>query len=126
MTLVILFATAALALAAFGIYGVVSYSVTQRHTEIGIHMALGARAAGLQRMVLWQGIRPVAAGLGAGIAAALAAGRILNSLLFQVSPRDPLTIGGVALVLLLASTAAALAPARKATRLDPMTALRFE
>ena len=126
MMLVILFAAAALALAGFGIYGVVSYSVARRRTEMGIRMALGAGAGGLQRMVLWQGIRPVVAGLAAGIVAALAAGRILGSLLFQVSPSDPATIAGVALVLLLVSAAAALLPARRAARVDPMTALRFE
>ena len=126
MMLVMLFAAAALALAGFGIYGVVSYSVARRRTEMGIRMALGAGTAGLQRMVLWQGIRPVVAGLAAGIAGALAAGRILSSLLFQVSARDPLIIGGVALVLLAVSVVAALAPARRATRVDPMIALRFE
>jgi len=126
MMLVMLFAGAALALAGFGIYGVVSYSVTRRRTEMGIRMALGAGAAGLERMVLWQGMRPVVAGLAVGIAGALAAGRVLSSLLFQVSARDPMTIGGVALVLLLVSALAALLPARQATRVDPMTALRFE
>jgi predicted permease len=126
MTLVVLFAAAALALAGFGIYGVVSYSVARRRTEMGIRMALGAGTADLQRMVLWQGIRPVVAGLAVGIAAALAAGRILSSLLFQVSARDPLTIGGVALVLLAVSVVAALVPARRATRVDPTKALRFE
>jgi predicted permease len=126
MTLVILFAAAALALAGFGIYGVVSYSVARRRTEMGIRMALGAGAAGLQRMVLWQGIRPVVAGLAVGIAGALVAGRILSSLLFQVSARDPMIIGGVAVVLLAVSVVAALAPARRATRVDPMNALRFE
>jgi putative ABC transport system permease protein len=124
--LVMLFAAAALALAGFGIYGVVSYSVARRRTEMGIRMALGAGTGGLQRMVLWQGIRPVVAGLAVGIAGALAAGRILSSLLFQVSARDPLTIGGVALVLLAVAAIAALAPARRATRVDPMKALRFE
>ncbi len=126
MMLVMLFAAAALALAGFGIYGVVSYSVARRRTEMGIRLALGADTGGLQRMVLWQGIRPVVAGLAVGIAGALAAGRILSSLLFQVSARDPLTIGGVALVPLAVSVVAALAPARRATRVDPMNALRFE
>ena len=126
MTLVALFAAAALALAGFGIYGVVSYSVTRRRTEMGIRMALGAGAAGIERMVLWQAMRPVVAGLAVAIAVALAAGRVLSSLLFQVGARDPLTIGGVALVLLLVSAVAALVPARKATRVDPMAALRFE
>ncbi|MGO4885941.1 MAG: ABC transporter permease [Bryobacteraceae bacterium] len=126
MTLAVLFAAAALALAGFGIYGVVSYSVACRRTEMGIRMALGAGAGGLQRMVLWQGIRPVVAGLAAGVVGALAAGRILSGLLFQTSARDPVTIGGVALVLLGVSAAAALIPARRATRFDPMKALRFE
>ncbi len=126
MLLVMLFACAALALAGFGIYGVVSYSVARRRQEMGIRMALGAGAAGLERMVLWQAIRPVAVGLAVGVAAALAAGRVLSSLLFEVSARDPATIGGVALVLLLVSAAAALPPARKATRVDPLSALRFE
>jgi putative ABC transport system permease protein len=126
MTLVMLFAAAALALAGFGIYGVVSYSVARRRTEMGIRLALGARPADLQRMVLWQGIRPVVAGLAVGIAGALAAGRILSSLLFQVNARDPLTMGAVALVLLAVAVAAAVAPARRATRVDPMRALRFE
>jgi len=126
MLLVALFAAAALALAGFGIYGVVSYSVERRRAEMGIRMALGAGAAGLQRMVLWQGVRPVALGLIAGIVMALAAGRALSSMLFQVSARDPLTIGAVSFVLLAVSAAAALVPARRATRVDPMTALRFE
>src|ERR1700691_2742806 len=126
MMLVMLFAAAALALAGFGIYGVVSYSVARRRTEMGIRMALGAGTAGLQRMVLWQGIRPVAAGLAVGILGALAAGRILSGMLFQVSARDALTIGGVSLALLAVSLVAALVPARRATRVDPMKALRFE
>jgi putative ABC transport system permease protein len=126
MMLVMLFAAAALALAGFGIYGVVSYSVARRRTEMGIRMALGARTAALQRMVLWQGIRPVVAGLAVGIGGALAAGRIVSSLLFQVSARDPVTIGGVSVVLLAVSVVAALVPARRATRVDPMKALRFE
>ncbi|HVN06571.1 MAG TPA: ABC transporter permease [Bryobacteraceae bacterium] len=126
MMLIIAFAAAALALAGFGIYGVVSYSVARRRTEMGIRMALGAGAGSLQWMVLWQGVQPVVAGLAVGIMAALAAGRVLSSLLFQVSPHDPLTIGGVAFVLLVVSVAAALVPARRATGIDPMKALRFE
>jgi len=126
MMLVMLFAVAALALAGFGIYGVVSHSVARRRTEVGIRIALGAGTGGLQRMLLWQGIRPVVAGLAAGIAGALAAGRILSSLLFQVSARDPVIIGGVALVLMAVSVVAAVVPARQAARVDPMKALRFE
>jgi len=126
MMLVVLFAAAALALAGFGIYGVVSYSVARRRTEMGIRLALGAGTGGLRRMVLWQAIRPVAAGLAVGIAGALAAGQVLSSLLFQVSARDPFTIAGVALVLLTVSMIAALIPAHRATRVDPMKSLRFE
>jgi len=126
MLLVAVFAAAALALAGFGIYGVVSYAVTRRRTEMGIRMALGAGAAGVLRMVLWQGMRPVLAGLALGVALALAAGRVLHSFLFQVSPRDPVTVSAVALVLLAVAAVAAVLPARRATRVDPMGALRFE
>lgn len=126
MMLVALFGSAALALAGFGIFGVVSYSVTRRRTEMGIRLALGASASGLQRMIVWEGVRPVVAGLSAGIVGALAAGRILSGLLFQVSARDPLTIAAVAVGMLAVAGAAAAAPARRAARVDPMAALRFE
>jgi putative ABC transport system permease protein len=124
--LVVLFAAAALALAAFGTYGVVSYAVTRRRAEMGIRVALGAKRSDVLKMVLRQGMTPVLAGLAAGAIAALAIGRSMASLLFQVSPRDPLAFIAAGAVLLLVSAAACLVPARRATRVDPTEALRFE
>jgi predicted permease len=126
LDLVLLFALAALALAALGVYGVVAQLVAQRTNEIGIRMALGARAADVRRMVLLEGLGPVAAGLAVGFAAALFAGRVMSGLLFGVSAADPLTFGSVAGVLLAAALAACLVPARRATRIDPLEALRYE
>jgi ABC-type antimicrobial peptide transport system permease subunit len=126
MLLVLLFAGAALALAAFGTYGVLSYAVTRRTSEMGIRMALGAPQGDVLRMVLRQGMMPVIAGLAAGGAAALAVGRYIESLLFHVSPRDPLAFAISGVVLLAVSIAACLIPARRATRVNPIDALRFE
>lgn len=126
MLLVLLFAAGALGLAAFGTYGVVSYAVTRRRPEMGIRMALGAERGDLLRMVLRQGMTPVFAGLAAGGVAALAIGSYLSSLLFQVSPRDPAAFGAACGVLLLVSAAACLIPARRATKVNPIEALRFE
>ncbi len=126
MMLVIVFAASALALAGLGTYGVMSYSVSRRRTEMGIRMALGADAAAVRRLVLRQGMVPVVLGLAIGIAAALAVGRFLRSLLFQLSPRDPVTIVLVSLVLFAVAAAACFIPARRATRVDPVVALRIE
>jgi ABC-type antimicrobial peptide transport system permease subunit len=126
MLLVVLFALAALALAAFGTYGVLSYAVTRRTGEMGIRMALGAQRSDVLGMVLRQGMMPVLAGLAAGAASAIAFGRYLESLLFQVSPRDPLAFAVSGAVLLIVSVAACLVPARRATRVSPIDALRFE
>ena len=126
MLLVLLFAAAALALAAFGTYGVVSYAITRRRAEMGIRMALGATQSDVLRMVLRQGMTPVLAGLAAGALAALGIGRYLASLLFQVSPRDPAAYAAAILLLLLVSAAACLIPARRGTRVNPVDALRFE
>ncbi|HXB72336.1 MAG TPA: ABC transporter permease [Candidatus Acidoferrales bacterium] len=126
MMLVFLFAAAALALAAFGTYGVLSYAVTRRTAEMGIRMALGASQGGVLRMVVRQGMMPVLAGLAVGLTAALGIGRYLESLLFHVSPRDPVAFGVSGTVLLLVSAAACLIPARRATRVNPMDALRFD
>jgi ABC-type antimicrobial peptide transport system permease subunit len=126
MLLVLLFAVAALALAAFGAYGVLSYAVTRRTGEMGIRMALGAQRTDVLAMVLRQGMIPVLAGLAAGALAAVAIGRFLESLLFQVSPRDPVAFAVSGAVLLVVSVAACLVPARRATRVSPIEALRFE
>jgi predicted permease len=126
LTLVLLFAAAGLVLASLGIYGVVSYSVEQRRGEMGIRMALGATASGLRAMVLRQGLTPVAAGLVAGIAVAIAIGRVLQGLLFGVSAADPLTIASVAAVLFAVAAAACYVPAARVTRADPLQALRYE
>ncbi len=126
MTLVLLFAAAALALAAFGTYGVVSYAVTRRRAEMGIRMALGAGRGRVLLLVLRQGMMPVFTGLAAGTLAALWIGRYVSSLLFQVSPRDPLAFSLSAAVLVLVSAAACWIPARRATRVNPIEALRFD
>ena len=127
MLLVVLFAGAALALAAFGTYGVVSYAVARRRPEMGIRMALGAARGNVLAMVLRQGMTPVVAGLAAGAAAALGIGRYLASLLFEVSPRDPLSLSAPpAPCCCVVSAAACLIPARRATQVNPMEALRFE
>jgi putative ABC transport system permease protein len=126
MTLVLLFAGAALLLASLGIYGVISYSVGQRAPEMGIRIALGAAPGRIRRMVLRQGLAPVAAGLVAGIAASLALGRLLASLLFGVVAGDPLTVAGVVILLTFVAAAATYVPAHRATRVDPARALRQE
>ena len=120
------FALMALLVASFGIYAVVSYAVARRTSELGIRAALGARAGDLYRMILWQGMMPVIVGLLAAAAAAVAFGRVLNSLLYEVDGRDPLTIAVVAAVFALVSLAACVVPARRASRLDPLDALRYQ
>jgi ABC-type antimicrobial peptide transport system permease subunit len=126
LTLVLLFAAIALGLASLGIYGVVSYSVAQRRGELGIRMALGATGSDLRGLVLRQGLAPVVIGLAAGLAGALALGRVLSGLLFGVSSTDPLTMSVVAAVLLSVGAAACYVPALRATQSDPLVALRYE
>jgi putative ABC transport system permease protein len=126
MSLVLLFAAAALLLASLGIYGVISYSVEQRTGEMGIRLALGAAPAGILRMVMRQGLLPVVCGLAAGVAGSVAAGRLLGSFLFGVTAQDPLTIAAVCGLLAAVSMAAIYVPARRATRVDPVTALRYQ
>jgi ABC-type antimicrobial peptide transport system permease subunit len=120
------FAAVALGLAIAGIYGVLSDLVSQRTRDIGIRLALGAERGSIVRMVLAQAIRPTLAGLTAGVVATLGLGRLLAGLVYGVRPADPLTIGAVAVALLGAACVAAWLPARRATRVDPMVALRTD
>ena len=120
------FAALALLLAGFGLYGVMAYSVAQRGRELGIRMALGAQARDVRALVVGQALRLGAAGLAIGLAGALLATRILDSLLFGVSARDPFTFAAVSAALVTVLLLAAYLPARRATRLDPMIALRTE
>jgi putative ABC transport system permease protein len=126
LALVLLFALAALLLASLGIYGVVAYSVSQRTSEMGIRMALGASLSSIRSLVLRQSLLPVAIGLAIGLAASVALARLLESLLFGVGAADPVTIAGVIAVLAVVAAAAAYLPARRATRVDPLSALRYE
>jgi putative ABC transport system permease protein len=124
--LIAVFAALAALLAAIGIYGVLAYLVDQRRREFGIRIALGAHSADVLTLVLRQGLVPVVAGLIAGIAAALGLTRLLKSLLYEVSATDPLIFGAVSIALLAVSLAAMYIPARRATRVDPLDALRHE
>ncbi|HEX5831587.1 MAG TPA: FtsX-like permease family protein, partial [Gemmatimonadaceae bacterium] len=120
------FAAAALLLAAIGLYGVVSYATEQRAREIGVRIALGARADDVYRLVLGRGLLLVGASLGVGVLLALGTTRALASQLHGVSPNDPTLLGGVVLTLALVALAASWIPARRATRVDPAVALRAE
>jgi predicted permease len=126
MSLSLGFALSSLLLASLGIFGVVGYSVEQRRQELGIRMALGAELRDLLRMVLRQGLTPVALGLLAGGIVSAFAGRLIRSLLFGVRPYDPLTLAVVAAVIASVALLACYIPARRATKVDPMIALRYE
>ncbi len=124
--LLAVFASIALLLAAVGVYGVISYSVTQRTPEIGVRLALGASPGGVMRLVIGQGMRPVALGVVAGLAGALVTGRLLDTLLYGVSSHDPLTLSIVPVLLAAIGLLATYLPGRRATRVDPIVALRHE
>ncbi len=121
-----LFGLLALGLAAVGVSGVLAYSVTQRTREIGVRMALGAHQNGILQLIIRQGLQIVLLGMAIGIAASLALSRVLGTLLYQVEPTDAGTLMSVSLVLLGVAVIAAVIPARRAARVDPLTALRYE
>jgi putative ABC transport system permease protein len=126
MLVIASFAAAALLLAAIGLYGVIAFGVTKRTREIGVRVALGAVRADILRLIMRRGFVLTGAGLAIGIAAVLALGRVVASLLYGVTPTDPATLVSVAIFLAAVAMLATYLPARRATRVDPMVALRTE
>jgi ABC-type antimicrobial peptide transport system permease subunit len=125
VTLLGSFAAMALLLALIGIYGVIAYSVAQRTQEVGIRRALGAQQGDILRLVMVQGFVLAIAGISLGLGGAFAVTRVIGTLLFQISATDPLTFAGVSVMFVAIALAATYIPARRATRIDPMTALRM-
>jgi len=126
MTLLVVFALTALVLGAIGVYGVISHGVAQRTNEIGIRMALGARRGEVSRMVLGHGMFLATIGVLAGLGAAYSLSRVLSGFLYKVSATDPWTFAAVSMVMVLVGLLASYLPARRATRIDPLEALRYE
>lgn len=120
------FAGVGLVLVALGVFSVIAYTVSRQTHEIGIRMALGAGSSDLLRMVLRMGVRLLGAGIALGLLAAFATTQVMASQLWGVSPRDPITLGAVVAVVVSAGVAACYLPARRATRVDPLVALRYE
>jgi ABC-type antimicrobial peptide transport system permease subunit len=120
------FAGAALLLAAIGLYGVIAYAVSQRTREIGVRMALGATRSNVLGLVVRQGMLLAGIGVLLGVVGALGLTRVLTKMLYEVEPTDPMTFVGVSLILVLVALAACLLPARRASKVDPMVALRWE
>jgi ABC-type antimicrobial peptide transport system permease subunit len=116
----------ALVMSAAGLYGVIAYTVEQRTREVGIRVALGADARAVLAMVVGQGLRLVAVGMGTGLVAAMAAARVMRSVVVDISPADPLSYAGAIVVFALTALAATLVPARRALRVDPLIALRAD
>jgi predicted permease len=121
-----IFALAAIVLAAVGLYGIMASAVNQQTRELGIRMALGATSSGVRNMVMRQALTVAIAGTVVGLAGALAGSRLLTSMLFEIAPSDPITLSGVSVLLLVIAAGAAYIPARRATRIDPASALRAE
>jgi ABC-type antimicrobial peptide transport system permease subunit len=122
----VFFGALALILACGGIYGLLAYEVTRRTREIGIRIAIGAQRLDVIRMVVWQGIVLSVVGIVVGVAAAFGVTRVMNTMLYHVKAMDPMTLAGVSVLLLLVSLLACFLPARRATRVDPLIALRYE